>query len=86
LQWFTTELRSHRTRGRLPSRNSTRWLYIPILDLTFNGPARTDTRFHTVEINRQYDGFSDFPLYPLNVISLSNALLGIVYVRCTAST
>jgi hypothetical protein len=56
-------------------------LYIPILDLSFNGPARTDTQFDTVEINRQYDGFSDLPLYPLNGISLLNALLGIVYVH-----
>ena len=41
-------------------------LYIPILDFSFNGPAPTDTQFDTVEINRQYDGFADFPLYPLN--------------------
>ena len=56
-------------------------LYIPILDLSFNGPAPTDTQFDTVEINRQYDGFADFPLYPLNVISLLNAVLGVVYVH-----
>jgi len=56
-------------------------LYIPIVNLTFNGPALTDTQFDTVEINRQYDGFSDFPLYPLNVVSLLNAVLGIVYVH-----
>ena len=56
-------------------------LYIPILDLSFNGPAPTDTPFDTVEITRQYDGFADFPLYPLNVISLLNAVLGAVYVH-----
>ena len=56
-------------------------LYIPILDLSFNGPAPTDTQFDTVEINRQYDGFSDLPLYPLNGISLLNAVLGVVYVH-----
>ena len=28
--------------------------------VTFNGPAATDTQFDTVEINRQYDGFSDY--------------------------
>jgi hypothetical protein len=54
-------------------------LYIPILDLSFNGPAATDTQFDTVEINREYDGFADLPMYPLNVISLANALLGVVY-------
>jgi hypothetical protein len=56
-------------------------LYIPILDLTFNGPALTDTQFDTVEINRQYDGFSDFPLYPLNLVADLNAVLGVIYVH-----
>jgi hypothetical protein len=56
-------------------------LYIPILDLTFNGAAVTDSQFHTVEINRQYDGFSDFPLYPLNVVADLNAVLGILYLH-----
>ena len=51
-------------------------LYIPILDLSFNGPEPTDTQFDTVVITRQYDGVADFPLYPLNVISLLNAVLG----------
>ena len=44
-------------------------LYIPILDISFNGPAPTDTQFDTVVITRQYDGLADFPLYPLNVVS-----------------
>ena len=56
-------------------------LYVPILDVSFNGPAPTDTQFDTVEINRQYEGVSDFPLYPLNVVSLLNALLGVFYVH-----
>jgi hypothetical protein len=56
-------------------------LYIPILDLSFNGPEPTDTQFHTDVITRQYDGADDFPLYPLNVISLLNAVLGVVYVH-----
>ena len=56
-------------------------LYIPILDLTFDGPAPTDTQFDTIEINRQYDGAADFPLYPLNVIATLNALLGFVYLH-----
>ncbi len=59
-------------------------LYIPILDLSFNGPAPTDTQFDTVVITRQYDGFADFPLYPLNLISLVNAVLGFVYVHMYA--
>lgn len=56
-------------------------LHIPILDFPFNGPAATDTQFDTVEINRQYDGFTDFPLYPLNLLADLNAVLGIVYVH-----
>lgn len=56
-------------------------LYIPVLDMSFNGPAVTDTAFNTVEINRQYDGFSDLPLYPLNLISTMNALMGMFYVH-----
>ncbi|WP_231751033.1 PE-PPE domain-containing protein [Mycobacterium sp. NAZ190054] len=56
-------------------------LYIPILDLLFNGPAATDTPFDTTEIARQYDGFTDFPLYPLNLLADLNAILGILYVH-----
>ena len=56
-------------------------LYVPILDVSFNGPAPTDTQFDTVEILRQYDGASDFPLYPLNLVSTANVLLGALYVH-----
>jgi PE-PPE domain len=56
-------------------------LYIPILDWSFNGPEPTDTKFDTVVITRQYDGFADFPLYPLNVIADMNAVLGFLCVH-----
>jgi PE-PPE domain len=56
-------------------------LYVPILDVTLNGPAPTDTQFHTVDIIRQYDGAADFPLYPLNLVSTANALLGGLYLH-----
>ncbi len=61
-------------------------LYIPIVDLPFNGPAPTDTGFDTVMINKEYDGLGDFPLYPLNLVSTANALLGgpLCYVHCYA--
>lgn len=55
--------------------------YLPILDWTFNGPEQTDTPFDTVVVNRQYDGFADFPLYPLNLVATLNAVLGIVYLH-----
>ena len=45
-------------------------LYIPILNLPFNGPTSTDTQFDTVEYQpRSTTGSSDFPLYPINFIS-----------------
>lgn len=56
-------------------------LYIPILDLSFNGAARTDTQFHSDSIIRQYDGGADLPLYPANVISDLNAVLGFFYLH-----
>jgi hypothetical protein len=56
-------------------------LYIPVLDLSFNGPEPTDTQFHTDVITRQYDGLADFPLYPLNLVADLNAVLGVVYVH-----
>jgi hypothetical protein len=56
-------------------------LYIPILDLSLDGPEPTNTPFHTDVINRQYDGAADFPLYPLNIVSDLNALLGFLYLH-----
>ena len=49
--------------------------------MSFNGPEPTDTQFDTVVITRQYDGFADFPLYPLNVVADLNAVLGFFYVH-----
>jgi hypothetical protein len=56
-------------------------LYIPILDLTFNGAEPTDTPFHTDVITRQYDGAADFPLYLPNVVADVNAVLGFLYLH-----
>lgn len=56
-------------------------LYIPIIDWTFNGPAPTDTQFDTVVIASQYDGFADFPLYPVNLLATLNAVMGIFFVH-----
>ncbi len=56
-------------------------LHIPVLDWTYDGAHQTDTPFDTTVITRQYDGFADFPLYPLNLIALSNAALGLFYVH-----
>jgi len=56
-------------------------LYIPVVAFSFNGATPTDTRFPTVDIAQQYDGFADFPNYPINAIAVLNALMGIVYLH-----
>ncbi len=56
-------------------------LDIPILGVTFDGATPTDTNFKTVDITRQYDGYSDFPNNPLNPLSTANAIAGIHYVH-----
>jgi hypothetical protein len=56
-------------------------LHIPVLDWSYDGSEPTDTQFDTTVITREYDGFADFPLYPLNVIADLNAVLGIMYVH-----
>lgn len=40
--------------------------------------APTDTPFPTYDISRQYDFFSDFPEYPLNLLADVNALFGLL--------
>jgi len=60
-------------------------LTVPILNITFNGatpvnPA-SDISGETVDISRQYDGWSDFPAYPLNVLADANAIAGIYYLH-----
>ncbi|BBZ08842.1 PE family protein [Mycolicibacterium doricum] len=63
-------------------------LYIPLLDVTFSGETPTDSPlvdaeylFPTIDIARQYDGWADFPVYPLNLVATTNALLGIYYLH-----
>jgi PE-PPE domain len=40
-----------------------------------------DTPYDTVIVNREYDGWADFPDRPWNVVSTANAVMGIVYVH-----
>lgn len=54
---------------------------IPILGVTFDGATPTNTNFKTVDVTRQYDGWSDFPLNPLNPFATANAVAGIYYVH-----
>jgi hypothetical protein len=55
-------------------------LHIPILDVSFNG-ATPDNGDTTYDISRQYDGWSDFPTDPLNLLATANAVAGIYYLH-----
>jgi PE-PPE domain len=50
----------------------------PSLGFTLTG-ATPDDLYPTDIYTQEYDGFADFPKYPLNIVSDLNALLGILY-------
>lgn len=54
---------------------------IPGLGVSAVAPSPTNTGYKTLDVNFEYDGMSDFPLYPLNVLADVNALLGLVYLH-----
>lgn len=54
---------------------------IPSLGLTFYGGAPADTGIPTTIYTLEYDGFADFPRYPMNFLSDLNAVLGIAIVH-----
>ena len=60
-----------------------RGVYIPILDVTFNGATVTNlpqpTPLTTVDVVHQYDPVGDFPLNPLNPFADLNSLMGFFY-------
>ncbi|QUR69444.1 PE family protein [Mycobacterium spongiae] len=58
-------------------------LSLPSLGLTFYGGTPSDTIYPTAIYTQEYDGFADFPRYPLNFVSVLNAVMGIVYVHPT---
>ncbi|MBV9319975.1 MAG: PE-PPE domain-containing protein [Mycobacterium sp.] len=51
-------------------------LNLPSLGFSFDGATPADD-FTTVMYTREYDGFADFPRYPINFLSDLNAFLGI---------
>lgn len=51
-------------------------LNLPSLGFSFDGPTPADD-FHTAIYSLEYDGFADFPRYPLNLLADLNAFLGI---------
>ena len=50
--------------------------YIPVLDLLANGATPPDSPYTTAVYTNQYDAISNFPRYPLNVVSDLNAIVG----------
>ncbi|BBX73124.1 PE-PPE domain-containing protein [Mycobacterium shinjukuense] len=55
-------------------------LTFPALGLTFAG-ATPDNLYPTTIYTREYDGFADFPQYPLNFVSVLNAYAGVGFVH-----
>jgi PE-PPE domain/PE family len=60
-------------------------LSIPSLGITF-GTATPSNDFPTTIWTQEYDGFADFPQYPINLLSDVNALAGIIFVHGTYPT
>ncbi|MGH3675967.1 MAG: PE-PPE domain-containing protein [Mycobacterium sp.] len=56
-------------------------LYLPFVDFYFNGPLPSDTQFDTYVITQRWDGFADFPIYPIILPAVANAVLGFFYVH-----
>ena len=58
---------------------------IPVLGVTFDGAAPTDSggQFETKSITIVHDGWSDFPIYPVNALALGNAVAGIALLHGT---
>jgi hypothetical protein len=58
-------------------------LTFPALGLTLYGATPSNTIYPTNIFTLEYDGWADFPQYPLNVVSDLNAFLGIAFVHGT---
>ncbi|PJE06784.1 PE-PPE domain-containing protein [Mycobacterium sp.] len=56
-------------------------LTLPSIGLDFLGATPSDTIYPTSIYTYEYDGFADFPRYPLNIVSDLNAIAGIALVH-----
>jgi pimeloyl-ACP methyl ester carboxylesterase len=54
---------------------------VPVVDMTFGPPAPTNTGIKTTDVAIQYDGISDFPAYPLNLLADANATMGVFLIH-----
>jgi hypothetical protein len=69
--------------ARFPGFTSAQPLQIPSLGITFYGATPDSTIYPTNIYAMEYDGFSDFPRYPLNFLSDLNAFIGIETIHNT---
>jgi PE-PPE domain/PE family len=56
-------------------------LSLPSIGLDFYGATPSSTPYPTNIFTAQYDGYADFPRYPINVLSDLNAMAGILYIH-----
>jgi hypothetical protein len=56
-----------------------------VLDISVSG-ATPDNGDTTVDVARQYDGWADFPTYPLNILATANAIAGMILVHGQTQT
>lgn len=61
-------------------------LRLPSLGITFLGATPSNTIYPTNIFTLEYDGYADFPQYPLNFVSDLNAFAGIAFVHGTYPT
>ena len=69
--------------ARFPGFPAGQPLTLPALGLTLYGATPSNTIYPTNIYTIQYDGWADFPKYPINIISDLNAELGIAFVHGT---
>jgi hypothetical protein len=55
--------------------------YLPGAEVNADGAEPTHVGIPTIDIAAQYDGFADFPQYPINLVADLNALFGIIYAH-----
>jgi hypothetical protein len=69
--------------ARFPGFPNGQPLQIPSLGVEFYGATPPNTIYPTNIYTLEYDGWADFPLYPINFISDVNAFAGIAFVHGT---
>ena len=69
--------------ARFPGFPAGQPLQTPSLGFTFYGATPSNTIYPTNIYTLEYDGYADFPQYPINFISDLNAVAGIAFVHGT---